>query len=257
MASLECRAVSLDYHLSGEDFRALDRVDVTIADRELVSLLGPSGCGKSSLLSIIAGFVRPTSGIVTVGGRQVTGPGRDRGVVFQEHALFPWMTVRENIEFGPKSAGMPKAQRNSKIAELVELVGLQGFENAYPKQLSGGMRQRVAVSRALANDPAVMLLDEPFSALDEQSRQRFQQEFIRIWKATNQTVLLVTHSIDESILMSDRVVVMATRPGRVRETITVDLPRPRDETSPEFIVLKRRISKLIYEKQDLSAEVQP
>ncbi len=249
--------MSLDYHLSGETFRALDRVDVTIADREFVSLLGPSGCGKSSLLGIIAGFVRPTSGSVTVGGRQVTGPGRDRGVVFQEHALFPWMTVRENIEFGPKSAGMPKAQRNSKIAELVELVGLQGFENAFPKQLSGGMRQRVAVSRALANDPAVMLLDEPFSALDEQSRQRFQQEFIRIWKATKQTVLLVTHSIDESILMSDRVVVMATRPGRVRETITVDLPRPRDETSPEFIALKRRISKLIYEKQDFSAEVQP
>ncbi len=249
MAALECRSVCLDYVLSRGRFRALADVNIAIEDREFVSLLGPSGCGKSSLLNIIAGFVQHTSGSVTVAGRQVTGPGRDRGMVFQEHALFPWMTVGENIGFGPKANGVPKEQRQQKIRELVQLVGLQGFEDAFPKQLSGGMRQRAAVARALANDPEVMLLDEPFSALDEQSRRRVQQEFVRIWQATRKTVLLVTHSVDESILMSDRVVVMQTRPGRVREIIPVDLPRPRDETSPQFIQLKRRIGRLIYEDQ--------
>ena len=250
MALLECRSLCLDYVLAGgEVFRALDSVDVAIEPREFVSLLGPSGCGKSSLLNIIAGFVQPSSGTVTLAGREVSGPGRDRGVVFQEHALFPWLTVRGNIEYGLKANGVARPQRDRKVEELVALVGLKGFENAWPKQLSGGMRQRVAVSRALANDPEVMLLDEPFSALDEYSRLRVQNEFLRIWQATGQTVLLVTHSIDESLLMSDRVIVMGTRPGRVREEIDIDLPRPRDESSQRFIELKRHIGALIDESR--------
>lgn len=249
VAALECRSVCLEYQLDGVQFRALDNVDVCIADREFVSILGPSGCGKSSLLNIVAGFVRPTTGTVLVAGRAVSGPGRDRGVVFQEHALFPWMTVWENIEFGPKVNGVSKEARTKKVRELIELVGLKGFENALPKQLSGGMRQRVAVSRALATDPDVVLLDEPFSALDEQTRQRVQQEFVRIWQETRQTVLLVTHSIEESILMSDRIVVMTTKPGRVKRIIDVDLPRPRDDTDPGFIAKKRLISELLYHHQ--------
>jgi len=164
----------------GRRLRALEDVSVLVENQEFVSVLGPSGCGKSSLLNIVAGFVRPTGGQVFVGGREVSSPGRDRGVVFQEHALFPWMTVRENIEFGPKVNGVPKNVRAKKVEELIELVGLTGFEDAFPKLLSGGMRQRVAVSRALANDPDILLMDEPFSALDEQTRQRVQEEFVRI-----------------------------------------------------------------------------
>jgi NitT/TauT family transport system ATP-binding protein len=246
MAALECRSVYLDYPLMGERLRALEDVSVRVEDQEFVSILGPSGCGKSSLLNIVAGFVRPTLGQVLVGGVEVSGPARDRGVVFQEHALFPWMTVRGNIEFGLKANHVPKPQRDRKVDELIDLVGLRGFEDAFPKQLSGGMRQRVAVSRAFATDPDVVLLDEPFSALDEQSKQRIQREFARICQATRQTVLLVTHSIEESILMSDRVVVMEPRPGRIRATVDIELARPREDTSPQFIDKKRQISSILY-----------
>ncbi len=229
----------------GTRLQALEGVCLRVEHREFVSVLGPSGCGKSSLLNIIAGFVRPTGGQVLVEGQEVSGPGRDRGVVFQDHALFPWMTVRENIEFGPKVNGAPKHVRAKKAEELIALVGLKGFEDAFPKQLSGGMRQRVAVSRALATDPDILLLDEPFSALDEQTRRRVQEEFVSIWQETNQTVLLVTHSVEESVLMSDRVVVMTTKPGQVEATIRIDLPRPRDETDPEFVEKKRLIGNLL------------
>ena len=239
----------------GRRLRALEDVSVLVENQEFVSVLGPSGCGKSSLLNIVAGFVRPTGGQVFVGGREVSSPGRDRGVVFQEHALFPWMTVRENIEFGPKVNGVPKNVRAKKVEELIELVGLTGFEDAFPKQLSGGMRQRVAVSRALANDPDILLMDEPFSALDEQTRQRVQEEFVRVWKETEQTVLLVTHSIEESVLMSDRVVVMSTKPGRVKKTIEIDLPRPRDDTNPEFVEKKRLIGEILYHDDDYGERV--
>ena len=239
----------------GRRLRALEDVSVLVQNQEFVAILGPSGCGKSSLLNIVAGFVRPTGGQVFVGGREVSSPGRDRGVVFQEHALFPWMTVRENIEFGPKVNGVPKNVRAKKVEELIELVGLTGFEDAFPKQLSGGMRQRVAVSRALANDPDILLMDEPFSALDEQTRQRVQEEFVRVWKETEQTVLLVTHSIEESVLMSDRVVVMSTKPGRVKKTIEIDLPRPRDDTNPEFVEKKRLIGEILYHDDDYGERV--
>jgi NitT/TauT family transport system ATP-binding protein len=250
MATLECRSVYLEYALLDAPLRALEDVSVRVEDRQFVSILGPSGCGKSSLLNIVAGFIRPTRGQVLVGGSEVSGPGRDRGIVFQEHALFPWMTVRGNIEFGLKACHVPKPERDRKVEELIDLVGLSGFEDAFPKQLSGGMRQRVAVSRAFATDPDVVLLDEPFSALDEQSRQRIQREFVRICQATHQTVLMVTHSIEESILMSDRVVVMAPRPGRIRATVDIDLARPRDDTSPQFIEKRRQIGALLYDRPD-------
>ena len=256
MAALECRSVCLEYQLMGRRLRALEDVSVLVQNQEFVSILGPSGCGKSSLLNIVAGFVRPTGGQVLVGGREVSIPGRDRGVVFQEHALFPWMTVRENIEFGPKVNGVPKSECARKVGELIELVGLTGFEDAFPKQLSGGMRQRVAVSRALANDPDILLMDEPFSALDEQTRQRVQEEFVRIWKETEQTVLLVTHSIEESVLMSDRVVVMSTKPGRVKKMIEIDLPRPRDDTNPDFVEKKRLIGEILYHGDDNGEQVE-
>jgi len=256
VAALECRSVCLEYQLMGRRLRALEDVSVLVQNQEFVSILGPSGCGKSSLLNIVAGFVRPTGGQVLVGGREVSIPGRDRGVVFQEHALFPWMTVRENIEFGPKVNGVPKNECARKVGELIELVGLTGFEDAFPKQLSGGMRQRVAVSRALANDPDILLMDEPFSALDEQTRQRVQEEFVRIWKETEQTVLLVTHSIEESVLMSDRVVVMSTKPGRVKKMIEIDLPRPRDDTNPDFVEKKRLIGEILYHGDDNGEQVE-
>lgn len=247
MAALECRSVCLDYELAGRRLRVLEDVSVSVKDREFVSLLGPSGCGKSSLLNVVAGFLRPTGGRVLVGGREISRPGRDRGVVFQEHALFPWMTVRQNIEFGPDVNGMSKQERARRADELITMVGLTGFEDAFPKQLSGGMRQRVAVCRALATTPDILLMDEPFSALDEQTRETLREEFVRIWQMTEQTVLLVTHSIDESVLMSDRVVVMKAKPGQVLEVIDVELPRPRDDTSPEFIEKKRLINRILYQ----------
>lgn len=247
MAALECRSVCLDYRLGSQSHRALQDVDVTVDDQELVSVLGPSGCGKSSLLNIVAGFLRPTAGSVLIGGHEVSAPGRDRGVVFQEHALFPWMTVRDNIGYGPKVNRVPRARRAARIEQLTELVGLTGFETAYPKQLSGGMRQRVAIARALANEPEVLLMDEPFSALDEQTRRRMQGEFVRIWQETNQTVLFVTHSVDESVLLSDRVIVMDTKPGRVREIVAVTIPRPRDDSHADYVDLKRQIADILYQ----------
>ena len=248
MAALDCQSVCLDYSLAGRQVRALQDVTVAVEKREFVSLLGPSGCGKSTLLNVVAGFLKPSGGRVLVEGREVSEPGRDRGVIFQDHALFPWMTARQNIGYGLQASGAPRDVRDQKVNELIELVGLRGFEHAFPSQLSGGMRQRVAVSRALATSPSILLMDEPFSAIDEQTRQGLREEFLRIWQKTGQTVLLVTHSIEESVIMSDRVVVMGTKPGRVIDVVNVDLPRPRDETSADFMRLRRRIGGLLHNK---------
>jgi NitT/TauT family transport system ATP-binding protein len=246
MLALECQSVCLEYSVAGRRLRALQDVSVVVGKREFVSLLGPSGCGKSTLLNVVAGFLKPTGGKVLVEGREVSRPGQDRGVIFQEHALFPWMTVRQNISFGLDVNGVPRREREKKVDELIRLVGLTGFERAFPSQLSGGMRQRVAVSRALATSPSILLMDEPFSAIDEQTRQGLRDEFLRIWQQTSQTVLLVTHSIEESVLMSDWVVVMGTKPGRVICTVEIDLPRPRDDASAQFIRLRKHISDLLY-----------
>jgi len=231
---------------------AVDSFDLELVSGEFVCLLGPSGCGKTTVLRIVAGLESKTSGSVMVhvadrpGSKgaplaEVRGAGSDRGMVFQEFALFPWRSVRKNIEFGLEVRNVPEAQRAKISSDLVELVGLKGFEDSYPKELSGGMKQRVAIARALANDPEVLLMDEPFGSLDAQTRNLMQKELLRIWSAKRKTVLFVTHSVEEAVYLADRIVVMTARPGKVRETIPVPLPRPRDRTSMEFIEIRSKV----------------
>jgi NitT/TauT family transport system ATP-binding protein len=224
---------------------ALDSIDLEIGDDEFLTVLGPSGCGKTTLLNIIAGFDRPTSGDVRLDGEAILAPGPDRGVVFQEYALFPWLTVAQNIEFGLRERRVPKAQRRTRVREQIASVGLTGFERRYPQELSGGMRQRVAIARALVNDPKILLLDEPFAALDAQTRSLMQQELLRVWSAARRTAIFITHNIEEAILLGDRVVVMTARPGRIKEIVAVNLPRPRDVTSAEFNETRRRIGSML------------
>ena len=228
-----------------EEIIALDGIDLDIGDDEFLTVLGPSGCGKTTLLNIIAGFDHPTSGDVRLDGEAILKPGPDRGVVFQEYALFPWLSVEQNIEFGLRERRVPKAQRRARVRDQIASVGLSGFERRYPQELSGGMRQRVAIGRALVNDPKILLLDEPFAALDAQTRTLMQQELLRVWSAARRTAIFITHNIEEAILLGDRVVVMTARPGRIKEIVTVNLPRPRDVTSAEFNEIRRRIGLML------------
>ena len=227
---------------------ALHGVNLQLAENSFTCLLGPSGCGKSTLLNMIAGFLHPTTGRVTVDGVDVTGPGADRGVVFQEYALFPWRTAAQNVAFGPMLKRLPKAKQHETAQHYLALVGLAGHGAKYPAELSGGMKQRVAIARALANAPSVLLMDEPFGALDAQTREVLQEELLRIWQHERKTVVFVTHSISESIFLSDRVVVMATRPGGVKEVIDIPLPHPRDRSSPEFVALEKHLKRLVREE---------
>jgi NitT/TauT family transport system ATP-binding protein len=220
---------------------AVDDFDLDIRVGELVCLLGPSGCGKTTVLRMVAGLERKTAGELEVAGKNVTSPGSERGMVFQEFALFPWRTVRKNIEFGLEVKGILESERGKTSSQLIELVGLKGFEDAHPNELSGGMKQRVGIARALANEPAVLLMDEPFGSLDAQTRNLMQKELLRIWSATGKTILFVTHSVDEAVFLADRIVVMTARPGKVREDIPVGLPRPRDRTSREFIEVRGKV----------------
>ena len=232
----------------GAPVRALEPTDLAVAENDFITILGPSGCGKSTLLRIIAGLDRPTTGRVVLDGREVRGPGADRGMVFQSYTLFPWLTVAENIAYGLREKGMPAAERGAIVAAYVEKIGLGGFENHYPKQLSGGMQQRTAIARALANDPAILLLDEPFGALDNQTRSLMQELLLGIWERERKTVLFVTHDIEEAIFLASRVVVMSARPGRIKAELAVDLPHPRHyrmKTSPEFSGLKARLTEEI------------
>jgi NitT/TauT family transport system ATP-binding protein len=224
--------------------RALEPNDLIIGNNDFVTILGPSGCGKSTLLRIVAGLDRPTSGRVTLDGREVTGPGADRGMVFQSYTLFPWLTVRENIAFGLRERGVSEAERNKVADAFIRQFGLAGFENHWPKQLSGGMQQRTAIARALANDPKILLLDEPFGALDNQTRALMQEMLLGIWERDQKTVLFVTHDIEEAIFLGSRVIVMSARPGRIKAEINVDLPHPRSykiKTTTEFVQLKERL----------------
>ena len=224
--------------------RALEPTDLTVGDNDFVTILGPSGCGKSTLLRIVAGLDRPSGGRVMLDGRAVTGPGADRGMVFQSYTLFPWLTVRENIAFGLRERGISPAERNKVADRFIQQVGLSGFENHWPKQLSGGMQQRTAIARALANDPKILLLDEPFGALDNQTRALMQEMLLGIWERDQKTVLFVTHDIEEAIFLGSRVIVMSARPGRIKAEIAVDLPHPRSykiKTTPEFVALKERL----------------
>ncbi|HEX6413014.1 MAG TPA: ABC transporter ATP-binding protein [Burkholderiales bacterium] len=221
--------------------KALERIDLEIADNDFLCILGPSGCGKSTLLRIVAGLEVPSTGKALLDGQRVERPGPDRGMVFQSYTLFPWLTVRENILFGTRSTP-------AKTDSLMVKVGLKGFENHYPKQLSGGMQQRTALARALANDPKILLLDEPFGALDNQTRALMQELLLGIWEADRKTVLFVTHDIDEAIFMASRVAVMSARPGRLKTIVPVGLPHPRHytmKTTPEFSALKARLTEEI------------
>ena len=231
------------------DVVALDGIDLTIRAGEFVCLLGPSGCGKSTLLNAIAGFSPPTSGTVTVDGKRVTTPGPDRAMVFQEYALFPWMTVDKNVAFGLEVKGLPAGEIRARVDALLGMLALREFRDRFPKDLSGGMRQRVAIARALAIDSPVLLMDEPFGALDALTRRNLQDEVLRLWHELRKTIVFVTHGIEESIYLADRVVVMTYRPGTVKRDLTVTLPRPRDPASPEFNALKRELSALVMEEQ--------
>ena len=228
---------------------ALKDIQLDIRQGQFVCLLGPSGCGKSTLLNAIAGFSLPSSGSITADGKTVTGPGPDRGMVFQEYALFPWMTVEKNIAFGLEIKGTPAAQINDTVATLLAKLGLTDFRNRYPKDLSGGMRQRVAIARTLALDSPIMLMDEPFGALDALTRRNLQDELLRIWAELGKTVIFVTHSIEEAIYLADRIVVMTYRPGTVKRDLLVELPRLRDPSSPAFNTLKRELGQLVMEEQ--------
>jgi NitT/TauT family transport system ATP-binding protein len=224
-----------------EELVALEDIDLKVMDGEFVCILGPSGCGKTTLLRIIAGLEKKTSGSMFLKGKEISGPGSDRGMVFQEFALFPWRTVRKNIEFGLELKGMSQEERTKVSQRFIELVGLKGFEDSHPNQLSGGMKQRVGIARALANDPAILLMDEPFGALDAQTRNQMQKELLRIWKETKKTIIFITHSVDESVFLADRVIVLTSRPGKVKIIHDIDLPRPRDRASGGFINLRKTI----------------
>jgi NitT/TauT family transport system ATP-binding protein len=243
--------VSLRYQTpAGSTFTALEQVSFEVPDEQFAVLVGPSGCGKSSLLYLTAGLAEPTSGEIFVGGKQVDGPGADRGMVFQGYTLFPWLTVRQNIEFGLKRRGMPSKERKEIVEYYLNEVGLTRFADNYSKQLSGGMMQRVAIARALANDPKILLMDEPFGALDSQTRLQMQQLLLKVWEHSKKTVLFVTHDIDEAILLGDRIFVMGARPGRIKEVLDVPIERPRNldmVMDPDFISMKRNIFHLLHD----------
>jgi NitT/TauT family transport system ATP-binding protein len=241
----------------GAPTRALEPTHLAVEDNDFITILGPSGCGKSTLLRIVAGLDRPTEGRVLLGGKPVRDPGPDRGMVFQSYTLFPWLTVRENICFGLREKGKPAAEQRDISDFFIQRTGLKGFENHFPKMLSGGMQQRTALARALANGPEILLLDEPFGALDNQTRALMQELLLGIWEADAKTVLFVTHDIEEAIFLANRVVVMTARPGRIKSEIAVDLPHPRVytmKTTPEFARMKAELTEAIREEAIKAAE---
>jgi NitT/TauT family transport system ATP-binding protein len=228
---------------------ALKDINLEIEAGQFVCLLGPSGCGKSTLLNAVAGFAPPSSGDIHADGKLIVGPGPERGMVFQEYALFPWMTVEQNIAFGLEIKGMPRSDREARVSALLDMLGMADFRSRFPKDLSGGMRQRVAIARVLALDSPIMLMDEPFGALDALTRRNLQDELLRIWAELKKTIIFVTHSIEEAIYLADRIVVMTYRPGTVKRDLTVNLPRTRDPSTPEFNALKRELGEMVMEEQ--------
>jgi NitT/TauT family transport system ATP-binding protein len=251
-SKISVRDVRKTFQLGAEEFVALERVSLDIADNEFVTVVGPSGCGKSTLMNILAGLEAPTSGDAIVDGRRVAGPGPERGVIFQQYALFPWLTVRKNVEFGLKVAGLPKAERRERAEHFIRMVGLEQFADALPKMLSGGMKQRCAIARAYAVNPSILLMDEPFGALDALTRVKLQEQLLDTWSREKRTVMFITHDVDEAVFLANRVVVMAARPGRIYDVIDVDLPYPRTEDmrlSPEFADLRNRVWHSVYHQE--------
>jgi NitT/TauT family transport system ATP-binding protein len=265
-AAVELRSVSKEFVARDRRLVALQDIDLRIARNEFAAILGPSGCGKSTLLNMVAGFDRPTRGQVLVNGAPVAAPHPSRAVVFQEAALFPWYTVWDNVSFGPRTMGVAAAQYRPKVEAYLEQVGLRGFERHYPAELSGGMKQRVGIARVLVMEPEVLLMDEPFGSLDAQTRSVMQELLLAVWERHHQTVLFITHDIEEALLLADSVSVMTARPGRIKKRLQVDLPRPRSlevTTSPVFNELKREVLALIREEslraasEAVSADTRP
>lgn len=230
---LTVKNVSKNFVAKGSTIKALDRINMDVMDKEFVCILGPSGCGKTTLLRIIAGLQRPTSGEVLLEGVMIEKPGQERGMVFQDYSLFPWRTVLDNIAFGLEIHAADRKDRYRTAREYLKWLDLERFEKSFPYELSGGMRQRIAIVRALINNPKLLLMDEPFGALDAQTRNFMQAELLRIWEREHKTILFVTHSVDEAVYLADRVIVMSARPGTIKEIFDIDLPRPRVRTSPE------------------------
>jgi len=243
--------VAMRFTTGRRQVQALERISLTVPDGQFACIVGPSGCGKSTLLMVAAGLTEPSEGDVLVDGKPASEPGADRGMVFQSYSLYPWLSVRRNIEFGLEIKQIPRAQRRQRSSELIHLMKLDGFAEAYPKALSGGMKQRAAIARALANDPQVLLMDEPFGALDAQTRQIMQELLTDLWQRYRKTVLFVTHDIEEAIFLGDVIYVMTNRPGRIRTTLRVDLPRPRTFEmvgSPQFAELRNQVVGIIHEE---------
>jgi NitT/TauT family transport system ATP-binding protein len=238
---LEIRELKKAFPKKKGEMVAIADFDLSVKEGEFVCILGPSGCGKTTILRIIAGLETQSSGRILLNGQEISGPGSDRGMVFQEFALFPWRTVRRNVEFGLEMKGVPPEERRTRTQKFIDLVGLSGFEDYHPYQLSGGMKQRVGIARALANEPAILLMDEPFGALDAQTRNLMQKELLRIWSETKKTVVFITHSVDEAVFLADRIVVMTARPSSIGQIYEIKWDRPRDRGSPEFANLRKQI----------------
>ena len=264
MSDIVLSGVSRTFRRDGKDFLALDDVSFTVADKEFVAVVGPSGCGKTTCMRMAAGLEFPSSGKVLVDGKSVTSPGPERAVVFQQFALFPWKTVHENIRFGLRSLGVPRAEAEERIVRNLKLMGLEGYESAYPHQLSGGMQQRVAIARAYVLNPGVLLMDEPFGALDAQTRTVMQEELLRVGRANPRTVMFITHAVDEAVYLADRVVVMTRRPGRIKEIVDVGPVREAENWQQyeriedvmdleSFVHLRTRIWRLLREQFDPGA----
>jgi NitT/TauT family transport system ATP-binding protein len=250
IAKLSVQQICKQYRVQSHFINVLDHVDLHVQSRELVCLVGSSGCGKSTLLSIIAGLITPSEGEVYVDGKSVTGrPGSDRGMVFQGYTLYPWLTVAQNVAFGLQLRKIPQAEQRQQVEYFLDMVGLTAFSQAYPKQLSGGMKQRVAIARALANEPALLLMDEPFGALDAQTKEQMQQFLLELWEKTQVTILMITHDVEEAIYLSQRVYVMQACPGRIHQEVKVNLPEHRGldiKLSSDFVQIKRQVLEALW-----------
>ena len=259
-SAVEARGVSVEYERTRDKgtLVALENFDLDVADGEFLAVVGPSGCGKSTFLNVVAGLVPPAAGEIKVFGKPVTGPGPDRAVVFQDYALMPWRTVEKNVRFGLEMQGRVDSDTGAKVARFIKMVGLEGFEKAYPRELSGGMRQRVGLARALVTEPRLLLMDEPFAAVDAMTRELMQEELTKIVAETGQAIIFITHGVDEAITLGDRIAVVTNRPGRIKEIIQVDLPRPRSRASrqlPEFQELRDRVWQLLSDEHPERAEL--
>jgi len=259
-AKLEIRGLQKSFVVNegfghSRTIHAIESVDLDIADGEFVCVIGPSGCGKSTMLMVLAGLYEKTAGEILLDGDPLSGPGLNRGVVFQDFALFPWLTVRSNILYGVRQKRIPGKTHDRIVDHYIKLMSLEGFEGTYPYRLSGGMKQRVAIARALALDPELLLMDEPFGSLDAQTRSNLQHVLVDVWQETKKTVMFITHDVREATFLADRVIVMSARPGRITDEIRIDLSRPRDSLSPEFVDLERRLASLIETQTDVPARV--